>query len=148
TFGDPAHSWMYWHLRTIDRAVGLPNARVTATYLRQCLDYIARILRDQINFHIATAKRAERIEQRLHRWGLRLFIVTIITVVLHLIHLMYEGTYIAHGAEGGVRSDFWVIFTAGLPAIGAALAAINNQGEFARVAKRSRAMAARLNRDL
>ena len=142
TFGDPAHSWMYWHLRAVDRAVGLPNARVTATYLRQCLDYMARILRDQIKFHTATATRAEQIEQRLHRWGLRLFIVTIMMVAFHLIHLVYVWLRDGHGTEVGVHSDFWVIFTAGLPAIGAALAAINNQGEFARVAKRSRAMAA------
>src|SRR5207302_10926650 len=57
-----------------------------------------------------------------------------------------------HSFGESLPSELWdkisLILAAGAPAVGAALAAIANQGEFARVAKRSGAMAGRLQQDL
>jgi hypothetical protein len=44
--------------------------------------------------------------------------------------------------DASVRfSDWLILFSACLPALGASMASINNQGEFARLQRRSRAMA-------
>jgi hypothetical protein len=158
SFGNPINSWMYWHLRSIDRDLGLPDARLTADYLRECIAYIARIVRDQITFHRTAATRSERIEHRLHRTGFVLFFVALLMVAVHVLqpawqplvrkYLMHEPKISALDTATHSEWDIWLIGAAWLPAIGAALAAINNQGEFARVARRSLAMAGRLEQDL
>ena len=144
TYGNPADSWMYWHLRAIDRDVGLPNARMDSNYLRDSITYISKVVQGQIQFHRFAAERNDRIEQRLHRSGLFLFGFLMLLIVGHiLVHLLphhYEST------GGGEGWDVWSFLGAFLPAVGAALAAINNQGEFGRIAKRSRAMAAKLEK--
>jgi hypothetical protein len=71
-----------------------------------------------------------------------LFSLTVVGVGLHLApYLFGEGlgearTWIKHAGP-------WLVMTSAvLPALGAALAGINNHGEFARMAKRSSGMAA------
>lgn len=154
SFGNPINSWMYWHLRSIDRAIGLPSARITADYLKEFVTYIDRIVDDQAKFHRTTAERSERIEHRLHRTGFALFLLAFIFVTFHACASAYHYSTQEHQSHASVVSqspmqphmewDIWLIAAAWLPAAGAALAAINNQGEFARIAKRSRAMAGRL----
>lgn len=158
SFGNPINSWMYWHLRSIDRAIGLPNAKVTSIYLKECVTYIGRIVDDQAEFHRTTAERSERIERRLHRTGFALFFLAFIFVTFHACVSAYHYSTQEHRSQVSVVSisqtqphmewDIWLVAAAWLPAAGAALAAINNQGEFARIAKRSRAMAGRLEQDL
>ncbi len=143
-YGNPADSWMYWHVRSIDRAVGLPNAKVKADYVKDCLGYVSKVVQSQRAFHHTAADRSEQIEHRLHRFGLLLFALVLVLILWHL--KMHFGTPHPAGTfEGESHWDAWTFFLAFLPAVGAALAAINNQGEFGRIAKRSRAMADRLD---
>ena len=141
-YGNPTNSWMYWHFRAIDREVGLPRARVTSTYLRDCLGYVAHVAQNQINFHYVTADRSKRIEHRLHGLGLFLFGATAFIIASHVflhfcLHFILPPGETWHDVLERYGLTF---FCASLPAIGAALAAISNQGEFTRIARRSSAM--------
>ena len=143
--GDLAQSWMAWHVRAIARAAGLPSANVTPAYMDDCLtdltDIVSGEANGQVGYNIANAERAHRIHHRLHRATVGLFCLTILGICLHLApHLIGD-------ALGPVRpwlegaGDWLVLASAVLPALGASLAGINNHGEFARMSKRSQAMA-------
>jgi hypothetical protein len=138
SFGNPINSWMYWHLRSIDRSVGLPNAKLTASYLGDCITYISHVIDGQIEFHEVAAKRSERIEHRLHTGGFICFCLAGAAAFAHFLLPEQES----------LGADMILLAAAGFPAVGAALAAISNQAEFARITKRSRAMASRLRQDL
>ncbi len=143
-YGDPARAWMYWRLRAIARAVGLPTAKVTPSYVMDCLDELADIAdgpqNGQRGFHKMSYERSEHIHHRLHKIALALFGLTLVGILLHLAPRIPGLSMGALGAfiEG---NDSWLILSAAfLPALGAALTGINYHGEFLRVAKRSRAM--------
>jgi hypothetical protein len=143
-YGDPARTWMYWYVRAIERDVGMPNARIDMSFLSETLKHVRRVLRSQLRFHTSTFERSERIESRLHLTGICLFGTTFVACLLH---------FLPHGGVIGLpRIElpdwlppyFLAVLCAVLPALAAALAAINNQGEFGRIAKRSEAMSERL----
>jgi hypothetical protein len=139
-YGDPAQSWMNWQARAIGRAVGLPDARVTPSYISsridELLDFVGTATppHGQIGFHRINCERMERIHSRLHRMTLILFAVTIGTVAVDWLKM----TLLADEIER--IAGLTVLLSAFLPALGAALASINNHGEFARLQRRSRAM--------
>jgi hypothetical protein len=144
-YGNPTNSWMYWHFRAIDREIGLPPAKVTAAYVQECLEYVKTILKDQIKFHQINADRSKKIEHRLHRAGLFFFWVTAVVIAFHVL---------LPCCSSGLHGESWHIalervgltfICASLPAIGAAVAGISNQGEFARIARRSSAMEEQLS---
>lgn len=142
-YGNPDESWMHWHVCAIERAVGLPPQRVTPESLRECLAELKNIIGEQIRFHRQNSERSERLDHRLHAMGMCLFGLTAAAVVLHLVpYLLGWAGGSLHWPDGFGR--FLTAISAVFPALGGALAAINNQGEFARLAKRSQAMADRL----
>lgn len=141
-YGDPTQTWMYWHVRAIARQTGLPSARVGPDYVTDCLDFLRHMVggkeSGQWGFHLLAERRSRTISSRLRTISLFSFALTIAAVGLHLF------LQIAHGAKGVVppEADRWLVLaSASLPALGAAVAGINNQGEFTRIAKRSAAMA-------
>jgi hypothetical protein len=144
-YGDPTRSWMYWQARAIARSVGLPNVRVTTEYISSQIEALLQFVgaaprpgveaTGQLGFHRMNCERMERIHHRLHRLSLILFTVTMVAVGANWLQRFIW-------PEGPERvSDWLVLFSAFLPALGASLASINNQGEFARLQRRSRAMA-------
>jgi hypothetical protein len=141
SYGDPSQSWMSWQARAIARAVGLPEARVTADYIKVNLDQMLDFLgtntppHGQIGFHHINCERMERIHHRLHRMSLILFAVSIMAVGLNWL------VRFAWPAAIDRLNQWLILFSAFLPALGATFAAINNQGEFARLQRRSHAMA-------
>jgi hypothetical protein len=140
-YGDPSQSWMNWQARAIGRAVGLPDARVTAPYisarLEELLDFVgtAHPPHGQIGFHHVNSERMERIHTRLHRMSLILFVASMGTVVINWLEMLLLTRSIAR------LTDWLILLSAFLPALGAMFASINNHGEFARLQRRSRAMA-------
>lgn len=138
-YGDPARSWMNWQARAIARDAGLPAVRIDKTYLEtrcnELLEFLGSSDQGQIGFHRMNSRRMERIHHRLHRMSLVLFVITIIAVAINW------GIRFVHPNAPEQASDWLILFSAFLPALGAALASINNQGEFARLHKRGNAMA-------
>jgi hypothetical protein len=148
-YGNLTQTWMYWHMRAIARATGIPAAKVTRDYVRDCLNYIDGIVggpkEGQLKFQKDTERRSEHIAHRLHVASTTLFVLTLVGIATHLLlepallprWLDFEIPESIHRAL-----DHWLVMgSAFLPALGAALAAISNQGEFARLAKRAAAMA-------
>ncbi len=133
-YGDQRRSWMAWQARAIARALGLPSTQVTPDYIRGCVADLIATARTQLGFHQVSSTRAERIYRRLNAATLGLFIITILSVVAHLAARTALPSY----PDWAERALAFAAAT--FPAIGAALVAINNQGEFVRLAKRSRAM--------
>ena len=146
-YGDPARSWMYWHMRAVARDTNLPDTVVNRDYLLDCLDHLAGVVGSeaggQWGFHARTGMRAHHLHHRLERASLILFILTFVGILIHLA-LAWPGIF---PQEAGEARDRWlVLVSATAPALGAALAGINNQGEFKRLSKRSAAMADGLSR--
>jgi hypothetical protein len=141
SYGDPAETWMVWYVRAIEREIGLPNAKVTREYLRNYIQFFKRRLTEnQLKFHGRNEKRNHRIDHHLHSIGKWLFILTFAAVIVHAGALIWP--HVAH--EQDRLCDvvgIWSIFCAAvLPALGSAVWAIRNQGEFLRLVRRSRAM--------
>ena len=134
-YHDPSQTWMYWHMRAVARACGIPSAEVTPGYVGECLDYLGRIVGDpnsgQWGFHAQSAERSRRIFIRLRGATLVLLGATVLGVGVRLLFpLVYDGIW-----------ERWLLLgSAVLPALGAALEGINNHGEFARTYRRSKAM--------
>ncbi len=175
-------TWMYWHMRAVARANGIPTARVGPQYLLDCLGYMNELVDSQLNFHNSTIQRSKRIAELLHSIASNLFLISLCFVVIRLVTLatahwssalaqdlpMALSLLVLAGAlvlrAGPVflflaaflavlilaltltsNSLDWAItlflVLAVLPAFGAAFTGIANQGEFARLEKRSIAMA-------
>ena len=86
----------------------------------------------------ATSGRCEKIDHRLHLTGVALFVLTAVCIGAHFLCM-----YFHEGMPSSLHermSSLLTFLCAFFPALGAALAAINNQGEFTRIAKRSGAM--------
>lgn len=135
SYGNPASSWMGWYARSLERAVGLPTARVDREYLGHSLGDLQTLLKGQVSFHQTTADRCETIEHRLHWTELVLFGATLACCLLHIA-----------GWVGWVhlRGPVLTFFCGFFPVLGASLAGIVNQGEFRRIAQQSRSMVERL----
>jgi hypothetical protein len=142
-YEDPTSSWMYWYVRAIHRATGLPRLSMTQPVLRECLTYLDGVVEGQIRFHDLNAERSEHLEERLHVAGIWLFAMTAAAVAIHFLpHVL---------GWGGVHLEWprWfsrtlTVACGAFPAMGGALAAVKNHGEFLRLAKRSAGMSAAL----
>jgi hypothetical protein len=142
-FGDPARTWMYWQMRAIARATGIPAASVTPEYVGECLDYLDQLVRGgdgQLGFHLQNQRRSERLNHRLHLAALGMFGLTLVCIVIHLLPHLFSGLGIQLIPFPGL-GGWLTLACATLPAFGAAMGGIGNQGEFVRIAKRSEAMA-------
>jgi hypothetical protein len=151
-YGNLSQTWMYWHMRAIARATGIPKARVTHEYVLNCLNYIDKIVGGpdggQFKFHKETETRSDHIAHRLHKTSTWLFGLTLFGIGIHLSLELMGAAALPLELQLKIPDDLqreidhWLVLaSAFLPALAAALAAISNQGEFARVAKRSAAMA-------
>lgn len=137
-YGNPAASWVHWHYRAIERAVGLVPARLDGEYLRGCQRSIGQsLLEEQRRYHRSNAHRLEQLDHRLHTTGNTLFLATCFACSAHLLLLV---------PSGELPSWAWILTTlcGVLPVIGAATAALRSQGEYHRIAQRSLAMEQRL----
>jgi hypothetical protein len=142
-YGEPSQTWMFWQMRAIARATGLPNAVVTREYIAGYLKSLTDVVKSQIQFHDTNSRRSGTINHRLHVAAVWLLGVTFFAVIVHFLPENSGGD--RESVETVSQSSWlerWLLFaSAALPAIGAAVAGIENQGEFVRVTKRSHATA-------
>lgn len=140
-YGQPGATWMAWYVRSAERALGLPTIVVDRNHLLTCLDQLHDLVKGQASYHHTNAARCHKIEHRLHITGIVLMILTLAACCLHLYPELAESMHLEHWLP-----PHTLTFACGFfPALGAALAAINNQGEFRRVGRRSQAMEQQLH---
>jgi hypothetical protein len=84
-YEDLSETWMYWHMRGIARATGVPAAKVDRQYLLSCLGYVERLVNGQLSFHQTTMKRSERIAELLHSIASNLFLVSLCFIGVRLV---------------------------------------------------------------
>lgn len=116
-----------WLARAWERELGMVGARVDERLLESTRSHLAdAVIGEQIIYHQTNAQTLHRIHHRLHLTGDALFALTAFCCALHLV---------------GSHSMWLTIGAAVFPALGAALFGIRSQGEFDRIANRSRSIA-------
>ena len=140
SYGSLPSTWMAWYSKMVGRELGLPNARMDKKHLKDCLERVFDLLKDQIEYHKTNTERCHRIETRLHWAGIFLLAMTLIACFLHVLPNL---VHVQSLRNWGLVLTFLCGF---FPALGASLAGINNQGEFRRIEKRSDAMLEQLEK--
>lgn len=135
TYGHPAATWVAWYVRAVERDLGLPTAAMDSAHLGATLAQLRGELREQVAYHQRNATRYEALERRVEATAVVLMALTLAACALHLM------VDLAPRVAWPPRFPAGLTFLAAvLPAFGAALAGISNQGEFRRIGKRSGAM--------
>lgn len=118
-------SWMEWRLRAIVRETPMPSGTFAADQLEPILK---TWIPSQINYHELNHARNHLIEERLH------FLAKLFVAIA-------GSACVAHFFLHDPDTGRWLTFlAAGFPAAAGACHAISTQGEFRRLAERSRAM--------
>jgi hypothetical protein len=139
TYGQPGASWMAWYVRAVERWLGLPSAVVDKHYLDDHLKRLEHLVIGQISYHQNRMRRCHNMETRLHLGGIYLLGATLCACGLHLLLAFLDETDLSAWI-----SAILTLIDGFCPAMGAALAAISNQGEFRSLTNRSKAMRERL----
>ena len=139
--------WVLWYLRATMREVGLPTAVIDGAYQWRLLNAtLVDEIRGQFGYHRDNSVSAHKVDRMLHGLGMCCFGVTFVVLVIFAasyIYMLHAGV-----APNEASWPFWVqwlkshmIFvSAGLPALGAALAGIRVHGDFEGSKARSDAM--------
>jgi len=135
SYEHPSKTWMAWYVKALERSLGLPDAQLDFVYLNKYLNDLFAFVNDQKTYHSTNALNNHLIEERLHRSGVILIGATIAACVMHLLPLINPELHLRSGIA------YLLTFLCGfLPALGAAVAGINNQGEFKSLSKTSESM--------
>jgi hypothetical protein len=141
--------WTLWYIRATLREVGLPGATLDRAYQRPLLQSVlTREVREQRHWHEANADSVEKVDYFLHSSAERCFLYTFAALCIGLVVLVAIITLLPEQQEHAVlklAKPWLLLFAAGLPALGAALAGIRVQGEFEDYKERSERMVAELN---
>lgn len=125
-----AAGWIDWYARAQWRAAGCPSGRlVDAAKLVSAI--VQEEIQPQIAYNKANAHQLHVLDHRLHRAGILLFCISILSCICSVtINLVAPQLAAAH-------SILFVATSAGLPAIGSAIFGIRMQGDFCSTADRS-----------
>lgn len=142
--------WMLWYIRATMREIGLPTATLDAEYQKRILN--ATLLDEivgplgQLGYHQHTHDAQHRIDQFLHQLGFICFVGTAIILVIYLalFALLQASDIMALQEFLLLAKPFVTFLSAGLPALGAAVAGIRVHGDFEGSAERSARMAKEL----
>ena len=135
TYGQPGASWMAWYVRAVERWLGLPGAINDKNYLSDYLEHLEKLIIEQITYYKHRETSCHNTETRLHWSGVFLLSLTLLACGLHLLLGLW-----LEGYGPAWLPPLLTFFCGFFPALGAALAAVVNQGEFRRLTKRSKAM--------
>jgi hypothetical protein len=152
--------WTLWYIRATLREIGVPSATLGDAYQRPLLAATLRYeVDDQIAYHRSTAEVMHNLDHFLHGLAEACFRLTFWLLVAFLAVYGLYLLFSADPIQGPVSRFFndadiepWlekglkiakqvvVVFAAGLPALGAALAGIRVQGDFESARERSERM--------
>jgi hypothetical protein len=145
----PTHGttpWPLWYIRATMREIGLPTAVMDRHYQSRILD---ATLEDeiagpggQLAYHAANSKNAHRIDHMLHVLGMICFGFTSAILFAFLLLFLLEHvtgwTWLMTVLTAA--KPYVTFFSAGLPALGAAVAGIRVHGDFEGAVERSHGM--------
>ena len=135
--------WMLWYIRATMREIGLPTAVLDADYRQRILnatlaDEIAGPS-GQLIHHRGNRVRLHRIDHFLHRLGTGCFTVTALILITFLLLIGVDHLVALPLLEAALLEikPFVTFLSAGLPALGAAVAGIRVHGDFEASIERS-----------
>ncbi len=124
--------WVEWYAAAVWRAVGCPTGRIEQRKVAPLATTISQHeLRPQIAYHRATARQAERLDQKLEKVGYALFVSALLGCVVLIAGFWVAPEWVKH------NSNWFTLLSAGLPAIGTAIFGIRVQGDYVGGAVRS-----------
>jgi hypothetical protein len=131
--------WVDWYVAAAWRSVATPSITLDEKTFEQVRALAIRHHLDpQIAYHRRNAQRMHKLEQRLHRLGQALFVLTIASCVSVLLLLLTEPAFVKEHAA------WFVLPIAGFPALGGAAYALRVHGDYEGSASRSIETAAEL----
>ena len=135
--------WMLWYVRATMREIGLPGATLDRAYRHALLaaTYKEEIAgpQGQLEYNMHNIKVAREIDHLLHRLGVGCFVLTsvILAVFLALFGLDHLIASTLIETLLVAAKPFVTFLSAGLPALGAAVAGIRVHGDFEASVRRS-----------
>jgi hypothetical protein len=142
--------WVGWYAWSLWRRLPLPNCIIDVPYAVALCDAVRSTeIADQIRYHERNAERMKQMDERMHRWGRRLFLTTLVVGFLFVLVIFptpVRSWFVDHTFGEALLLSLMTFVTALLPTVGAALAAVHVQGDFATVAAQSKRTADRLRR--
>ena len=131
-----AGRWIDWYAANVWRALGCPHGRIGPGNAPELTDAIvAHELTPQINYNERSARLIETFDRRLARFGMGLFVATLVSSVIVILGLIYDPDWVEN------TNDWFTLLSAGFPAVGTAIFGIRFQGDFGASALRSRSTA-------
>jgi len=141
--GDRDGPWMLWYVRATMREIGLPAALLDGGYQQTLLSATFKDEvegpQGQLSYNRHNIERAHEVDHFLHQLGTGCFVLTsmVLIIFLALFGLDRMTTTAPIEAFLYMGKPFLTFLSAGLPALGAAVAGIRIHGDFEATAKRS-----------
>ncbi|MGB7406511.1 MAG: hypothetical protein WA906_12545, partial [Pacificimonas sp.] len=138
--GDRSTRWTRWYAAALWRGMMPPEGMVTKATVKDLGKLVVEEqLAPQAKYHRVNAHRMHHLDHRLHQVGNVLMGTVILACLIFIIG------YLAIPEWTKANVYWFVVTTAGLPAIGAAIFGIRGHGEYLLAASRSAATAADLD---
>jgi len=135
--------WMLWYVRATMREIGLPGAILDGAYRRALLEaiYQEEIAgpQGQLEYNMHNIEVAREIDHLLHRLGMGCFVLTSVILAIFLALFLLDRAVVSAPIETlllAVQPPL-TFLSAGLPALGAAVAGIRVHGDFEASVRRS-----------
>ncbi|SDR64119.1 hypothetical protein SAMN05519103_09421 [Rhizobiales bacterium GAS113] len=143
----PELPWTLWYSLATMREIGLPTATLDGIYQWKLLNAMRNEINERRLYLRLSMQGANRIDHMLHNFGLACFFLTFVAWLLFLIVYSinvvlsdaFASRFLADLSSNALQ-PLMVLFTAGLPALGAAFAGIRVHGDFEGSAERSARM--------
>jgi hypothetical protein len=138
-FGD-APTWTTWYVRAKLREAGLQTSSLNTAGLVRARAVLADLLAGQRNYHEVTARRFQRLHDRLAKVSTWLFVAALIITTCHFL------VEFLHLYEIGENAQRWLVaISASFPALASASFGMRVIGEFDSASRRSERMMHQLN---
>jgi hypothetical protein len=135
-----AYRWIDWYAASVWRALGSPHGRIAPQNIAELTGAIVtHELEPQIAYNERSARQIETLDRRLARFGMSLFVLTLVSSVIVILGLIYDPDWVEN------TNDWFTLLSAGFPAVGTAIFGIRFQGDFGASALRSRSTATTLD---
>lgn len=124
--------WIEWYSAAVWRAIGCPGGRIDGPSLFAVAATVAeREIQPQVAYHRKVARQAARLDHRLGVLGYTIFTLALISTAVLLTGFAVAPDWVHE------NYSWFTVISAGLPAIGTAIAGIRAQGDHSASAIRS-----------
>jgi len=131
-----ARRWVDWYAANVWRALGCPHGSIRPASAAELTRSIVDCeITPQIVYNERSAGQIERLDKRLARFGMGLFVATLLSSIMVILGLIYDPDWVQN------TNDWFTLLSAGFPAVGTAIFGIRFQGDFGASALRSRSTA-------